>query len=437
MIKHLLFSLFLIQAVSLSAQGELLLSGPMVGYCDFREALLWVQTNGPANVQFEYTATDEPTRVLRTGVYQTQPALAYTARLVADQVQPGKTYTYKLLLNGQEVSRPYPLTFQTPPLWQFRTDPPNMKIALGSCVYVNDQAYDRPGTPYGGQYEILEKIHEQKPDMMLWLGDNTYLREADWNTRTGIIHRYTHTRHIPEMQALLGSTANYAIWDDHDYGPNDSDWTWRNKDLTLEAFRLFWGNPSYGVPGVGGITTTFDWGDAQFFVVDNRSFRTPNNKITEERTLLGETQLKWLVDALISSQARFKFVCIGGQVINSADVYETYAALAPAERNYLLNTIAAEGIKNVIFLTGDRHHSELSMWKGNGITIYDFTSSPLTSGSHNAADEPNRHRVKDSHFGIRNFGTMEISGPRLERQLVFRFFDAAGKELWKHEIKAE
>jgi alkaline phosphatase D len=435
--KNLLFTLFLGLTSTLFAQSDLLLSGPMVGYCDMREVLLWVQTNGPANVQFEYVAEDEPDRILRTGTYRTQAALAYTARVIADQVQPGKRYTYKLLLNGAEVPRPYPLSFQTPPLWQWRTEPPEMKIALGSCLYINDSIYDRPGKPYGGDYEILTHIPEQDPDIMLWLGDNTYLREADWYTRTGIIHRYTHTRQIREMQALLAGSANYAIWDDHDYGPNDSDWTWRNKDIALDVFRMFWGNPTYGVPGVGGITTTFEWGDAEFFLVDNRYFRTPNDKITETRTVLGEQQLNWLLDALITSNANFKFVCIGGQVVNSADVYENYAALAPDERLKILNTIASEGIKNVIFLTGDRHHSELSKWDKNGIAIYDFTVSPLTSGSHDAADEPNRHRIEGSHVGDRNFGTMEITGPRQERKVIFRYFDIKGKEIWQHEIMAQ
>ena len=63
------------------------------------------------------------------------------------------------------------------------------------------------------------------------------------------------------MQPLLASASNYAIWDDHDFGPNDSDGSYTGKELTLEAFRMFWGNPGYGVPGVEGITTTFVWGD--------------------------------------------------------------------------------------------------------------------------------------------------------------------------------
>ncbi|MBK8613627.1 MAG: hypothetical protein IPN85_09025 [Flavobacteriales bacterium] len=38
---------------------------------------------------------------------------------------------------------------------------------------MNEPAYDRPGTAYGGGYGIFNSIAETKPDLMLWLGDNT------------------------------------------------------------------------------------------------------------------------------------------------------------------------------------------------------------------------------------------------------------------------
>jgi alkaline phosphatase D len=436
-------TLLIFSLVSLFAQqsqpkpSDLLLSGPMVGYSEMREALLWVQTNGPAQVYFEYQIKDKPESRTRTSIYLTNQKEAYTAHLIADQVQPGNTYIYKVFINGQEAKRDYPLTFKTPPLWQYRTDPPEMTIALGSCTYVNEPRYDRPGDGYGGEYEIFTAISEKKADMMLWLGDNVYFREPDFYTLTGMIHRYTHTRHIPEMQALLGSTANYAIWDDHDYGPNNSDRTYVMKNKALDVFKMFWGNPGYGVDGVGSYTYTFQWGDAEFFLLDNRSFRSPNDKKTGEKTVLGKEQLDWLIDALVSSPARFKFVVVGGQVLNTVAKYENYAKLAPKERKYILNMIAKEEIRNVIFLTGDRHHSELSVWEKKGIKVYDFTVSPLTSGSHDASDEENKTRIPGSHVGIRNFGTMEISGERLKRKLVFKLFDKEGKELYKHEIEAQ
>lgn len=434
-ISVLLMLVFAVPVIGQQA-SDLLLSGPMVGYTEMREALLWVQTNGPAKVQFRYQAEEEGAPVYLTAAVLTRKEEAFTARLVCDLVKPGLNYVYQLLINDEVVERAYPLSFKTPPLWQWRTDPPVMKIALGSCTFINDSTYDRPGNPYGGQYEIFTSIYEKDPDLMLWLGDNNYLRDGDFYTTTGIVHRYTHSRNVPEMQPLLASTSHYAIWDDHDYGPNNSDRSYRMKNTTLAAFQLFWGNPSYGL-GNGGTTSMFEWGDADFFMLDNRYFRTPNNRNDGPRTLLGEKQLEWLLDALAFSRARFKFIMIGNQVLNSAEAFENHANLAPEERRRIMQYIVDQRIKNVIFLTGDRHHSELSMVEDEGIKIYDFTVSPLTSGAHDASDEPNVNRVEGSHVGIRNFGLMEITGPRLERKVRLSLYDTDGNQLWEYMIEAE
>jgi alkaline phosphatase D len=311
-------------------------------------------------------------------------------------------------------------------------------VALGSCSYINEPVYDRPNNPYGGDYQIFTNIHAKNPDAMLWLGDNLYLREADWYSRTGIMKRYTHSRSVAELQPLLASTHHYAIWDDHDFGPNDSDRSFIHKDKTLEAFRLFWGNPSVGLPHAeGGITSAFQWADMDFFLMDNRYFRTPNRRTTGEAVYFGETQLEWLIDALVASSAPFKFVATGGQVLNTEPVYENYARLAPEERAYLLGRIQEENIKGVIFLTGDRHHTEMSKYvNARGNAVYDLTISPLTSGAgSNRDDEHNLLREEGTLVLQRNFGLLSFSGPREERSLLIQVFDTEGEELWQRTIK--
>lgn len=417
------------------AQTEVLQSGPMLGYAEMREVMLWVQTNQAATVQFAYWEPSVPDIRYRTLEVKTEKNQAFTAKCLADQVQPGRTYNYELILNGEVVQLDYPTTFSTPELWQWRTDPPDFRLALGSCFYANEPVYDRPGEPYGGDYHIFTSIYEKSPDLMLWLGDNVYLREADWYSRTGIMHRYTHTRSLPELQPLLASTHHYAIWDDHDFGPNNSDRSFIHKDLTLEAFDLFWGNPTTGLPGKKGITTFFQWADIDFFLLDDRYFRTPNDRRSGHRTLLGQAQLEWLIDALVQSRAPFKMVAIGGQVLNTAQKFETYNNLFPEERQYLLQRIEEEGIKNVVFLTGDRHHTELSYYEtGSGLAIYDWTVSPLTSGAASKVTETNRLRVPGTLVTQRNFGLLEVSGPRNERVLTLQVFDGNGAELWTRKI---
>jgi alkaline phosphatase D len=62
-------------------------------------------------------------------------------------------------------------------------------LLSGSCAYINQPEYDLAGKPYGGDYNIFTNMAEQKADIMLWLVDNLYLREPDWNTWSGIIKR--------------------------------------------------------------------------------------------------------------------------------------------------------------------------------------------------------------------------------------------------------
>lgn len=436
---HPLVFLFLFQLIGVTgfAQKSLLQSGPMVGFSDMFETQLWVQTNASAKVQIYYWLKDYPEQKFQTKPITTQKEKAFTAHLIADEVTPGNMYEYQLRIDDQPVSLDYPAYFQTQAHWQYRTEPPGFKVALGSCAYVNEPPYDRPGEPYGADYHIFSSIHAQRPDLMLWLGDNVYLREPDWYSRTGFLHRYTHARSLPELQPLLASTHHYAIWDDHDYGLDNSNRSFYFKDLAVEAFRLFWANPGYGLSGLGGITSFFQWNDVDFFLLDNRYFRTPNGRKTGEKTILGREQLEWLIDALVTSEGAFKIVAIGGQVLTTFTGLETYTNIAPEERRYLMKRIEEEGIKNVIFLTGDRHHTELSKWvNAIGNSVYDLTVSPLTSGVHQA-EETNVLRVDGTLVAQRNFGILEFSGPRQERRLTMRVFDSNGLELWARTILAE
>lgn len=430
--------LFALYSASLWAQASPLRSGPMLGYGEMKEVLLWVQTNAQAKVRFEYWEKGKPETKATTDEALTNKQTAFVAKLVADKVEPGRRYEYALYINGQKVDRPYPLEFQTQPLWQWRGDPPDFTIALGSCYYRNEERYDRPGRPYGSDYEIFKAIHAKRPDLMIWLGDNVYLREPDWNSREGVLHRYSHQRALPELQPLLASTHHYAIWDDHDYGPNDHNRSFWNKETTLEAFKLFWGNPAYGVAGLDGVTGQAQWGDVEMFLLDNRYHRSPNERKTGERVILGEAQLRWLIDALATSKATFKLVAIGGQVLNSVKRYETYENIAPEEKARLLKAIADEDIKGVMFLDGDRHHTELSKLDRPGTyPLYDLTVSPLTSGANvNAAKEENAYRVPETLVTQRNFAILKFSGPLHDRAMTIAIYDKDGKELWTRVIKA-
>ncbi|MEM6261369.1 MAG: alkaline phosphatase D family protein [Bacteroidota bacterium] len=417
-------------------------AGPMIGYVEMREVQLWVQTKGPANVYFEYYDVKKPSTVYKTRDVRTIADRAFVAKVLADKVVPDREYEYRVVINQQQVKLPYSTRFRTRANWRYRTSPPTLRIALGSTNFVNDGSVDLRGNrKYGAGYEIYQSILAQKPDMMLWLGDNVFYREADWYTQTGRFYRYTFARKIPELQALLAGTSHYAIWDDHDFGPGNSDGTFRDKEESLETFKLFWGNPTYGVPGIDGISTTFERSDVQFFLLDNRYNRTPENTRSQAPVVLGKEQVDWLISALLSSQATFKFVCLGNPFLNADRQFSHHINIAPNEREYLLEAIAREQIKNVVFLTGDRQHTELSYMNRGGIDIYDFTVSPLTAQPYDAEQEPNPLRVRDTktiynqtQFGQRNFGVLEVYGNNKNRKLKLAVFDQNGTQVWERLI---
>ena len=238
---------------------------------------------------------------------------------------------------------------------------------------------------------------------------------------------------------MLKTGHHYAIWDDHDYGPNNSDRSFIYKEEALEAFEAFWANPTYGInEDSDGIFTTFRWEDCDFFLLDNRWYRSPNERKTGDKTILGATQMEWLIDALASSKASFKFVVVGGQLLSDAPLFENFANHVPEERERIIQSIQQENIKNVIILNGDRHHSECSKLESEGAPIiYEFTLSPLSSGAHDASSEPNSLRIEGSHVGQRNFGFIQISGKRKDRRLKLQIKDSSGKTLYVLEIDSE
>ncbi len=124
--------------------------------------------------------------------------------------------------------------------------------------------------------------------------------------------------------------------------------------------------------------------------------------------------------------------------MNTAAKYENLINLAPQERERLLTLIREEKIEGVVFLSGDRHHAELSKLEQPGFyPIYEFTTSPLSAGAASKVDEPNTLRVPGTLLeGTRNFGLMEFTGPRTDRTMTLRLIDKLGKEVWRRDIKA-
>jgi alkaline phosphatase D len=431
--------LAILSTLNTFSQTSLISSGPMPGYSGMKEVAIWLQTTKPARVFIKYNRQGTKDEHY-TNTVITNKADAFTALLIADTLEPGNIYEYEVYVNGKKEKFGFKTKFKTQKLWKWRTAAPDFSFLMGSGAYINETEYDRPGKPYGGDYKIYNAMAVTGADFMLWLGDNVYLREADWDSWTGIVHRYTQARQTPELRKFIASMHNYAILDDHDFGPNDSDRSFWNKNKTLKAFELFWANPSYGVGEIKGAITSFEYADCEFYLLDNRSYRNPNKRVEENKTELGEDQIQWLFDKLSSTYAQFKFVVMGGQLLSTSKEYESYSNHGfDGERQRIIDFIQQNNIKNVVFLTGDVHFSEVSVLKQEGKpTIWDITSSPLNSGANtNAISQKNELRIPESVIMQRNYTEIKVVGDKEHRHLEINYYDVDGKKLYNIDVIPE
>lgn len=437
-LKDLILPLFatvtLVTCTNTPKQNEVkLVSGPMIGHTSMRSTTVWIQTENKSEIFVECVSPNG--KVYSSKIVSTNENEANTATIEVGGLEPGTSYKAIVKSGDTELTDEFEINTQV--LWDYRIDPPEFSILAGSCVFINDSIYDRPGKPYGGEYEIFETMAAEDASMMLWLGDNTYLREVDFQSYSGYLYRYSHTRQTPEMQNLLKAMPNYAILDDHDYGPNDADASWIHGDWARQAFESFWANPSYGAPaGAENLGTAFRYNDVEFFLLDNRSHRVHHYNETRDIQVLGEDQIDWLISAMNKSYAPFKVVALGGQFLSDVAKHENMARYP--EREAIINRIEEERIHGVVFLTGDRHCTELSKLElDRGVVIHDLTVSPLTSSSYDNSKENNGNRVEGTVVAERNYAELTFSGPRKDRAMKIEIKNKVGETVWSKTLNAK
>ncbi len=237
----------------------------------------------------------------------------------------------------------------------------------------------------------------------------------------------------------------YAIWDDHDYGPNDAGKSYLLKDASRKVFMDYSLNPAYGEEGKG-IYSVVSYGDVDVFLTDDRYFRSEaemkdsiNGKPNTAKTYFGKMQMDWLKNALLFSKATFKIIATGSQVLNPFSEYDCMRFYS-AEYNELMNFLSAEKIKGIVFFSGDRHHSEvIKMERSNLYPLYDVTNSPYTSGIGRVqgAEKDNAARITGTLVEEQNFTKVSISGKKNERTLKVEFVGINGNKLGEWRVSEQ
>jgi alkaline phosphatase D len=422
------------------ASAPTLLAGPMIGATTMRQVKLWVQATSATRATIEYWDRETPALVRRSKALPLTESSDFAGTFVIGELEPGRTYGYRVLFDGRVQSVPQSLAFQTQALWQWRSDAPNWKMAFNSCVFSNVAKYDRPGRPYGGPPEMLriyDVMAKQQPDLTLWGGDYLYFREADEDSEFGLRDRWRQARGVPEQQAALRVGAHVAIWDDHEYGPNDSNSSYPLKGEALRLFKQYWPNNTHGLPETPGIFGNYRFNDAEIFMLDNRYHRDSDELKAEDKTKLGAAQLRWLKNALLSSVSPVKIIAAGSQVTNDIARFESWKRF-PREREDILKFLVEHRINGVIFLTGDRHFTAVYKTERPGTyPLHELTCSPLLSGTPSNVDieRANPQVIPGTFVAERNFCTLEFSGARAERKITIKSFTTTGEQKFAHELK--
>jgi alkaline phosphatase D len=181
-------------------------------------------------------------------------------------------------------------------------------------------------------------------------------------------------------------------------------------------------------------------------MLDDRWYRSNDSmkdsvdgKPNPSKKMFGEKQMEWLKNALISSQGNvninFRIIATGSQVLNPLSPFDCFRHF-PAEYNELLSFIRDNNINGVVFLTGDRHHSEVIEAERPGTyPLYDITSSPLTSGVGRTfgPEKDNPARVIPE-IDEQNYARITISGGKLDRKMTVEFMGIKGNKLGEWSV---
>jgi alkaline phosphatase D len=337
-------------------------AGPMIGHVAHDRALVWVKASNAAKATLQVSAhadLREP-RVIQGPALTADTAFSGTVEI--PDLQPATRYFYAVLLDGEVVTARPARSFSTAPA---PASAGTVRVAFASC------------SGYRGYMAAAswgEMASRANFDVLLQLGDNHYGNTSDLEKQRA---NYLMHRQAAGFRDLTASIPCLGIWDDHDFGVNDSDETQPGKENSLRAFKEYWANAAFGEEENAGCYHKFSRGDVDIFMLDGRYHRSPDKAAKDEhKTMLGEKQLAWLKRELKASKAKVKFIA-SGSVFHAEGGLDSWTSY-PAEREALFAYLRDEIGDGVIFLTGDQHFTAGFQVEGRFLEV---TSGPLGSGN--------------------------------------------------------
>ena len=217
--------------------------GTALGDVTSHSAELWLKTDGSKQVEVEWASVDAwktisatasvQSAAARTPIVVTLPDTDFTLTVPLEHLAPGTKYRYYIWVSDPDPALQASRR-RVAAQGEFTTLPDpsrSVPIAFAWSGDLGGQDHCRQGE---AGYPIFDTIRDQKPDFFIFLGDTIYAdnacvsppNEPGSNFIATVLAEYRAKHHYQRQAAglrrLLEAVPVYAIWDDHDFGWNDS-----------------------------------------------------------------------------------------------------------------------------------------------------------------------------------------------------------------------
>lgn len=158
---------------------------------------------------------------------------------------------------------------------------------------------------------VYEKIAGRGLNFFIHLGDIHY-RDIAINNETLYQDAYDIVFNSPRQNICWRSLPLYYMWDDHDYGPNDSDKNSPSKTAARVAYRRRVPSPSLANPSpTGSPYYSFVRGRVRFIVTDIRSEREPKgaySSTSSSMQVFSSEQKTWFFNQMLTAKNRNQII---------------------------------------------------------------------------------------------------------------------------------
>lgn len=335
-----------------AASSTALTHGPVVGAVTDSTARVFVRTDRAAQVQIMYWAAPNLDFALLSQPRTTIEDSDLTTQIPLTGLHSSTLYYLNVLVDNVPQS--------AQPLAQFKTFPAKGAAVDFKFVILTDM--HSPTADLG----TFNAASLENPDFVIIGGDmgheNQDTLDAKRDAYKQLYSGNPYTPYVFEFVTKILRRFPVAHgWDDHDYGGNNANKTYPNKQLSFQVLNEYF--PTYELSSYGA-WQKFKYGQAEFFILDARSQRDPNRQpdgpgksMLDGDNLGAVGQLAWLKQGLLNSTATWKFIVnpvpFNLTVAKSAKVDSWYGF--QDERKQLINFIRDNKISGVILLSGDAH----------------------------------------------------------------------------------